>query len=68
MLAAMEIMSGSWASKTSCFKSKIGELNVTIYIQKNVHEDTDVSRIRNLMTNAERLGEVVLKMAEDFSE
>ena len=34
----------------------------------NIHEATDVSRIRSFMANAERLGEVELKMAEDFSE
>jgi len=34
----------------------------------NIHEATDVSRIRSFMANAERSGEVELKMAEDFSE
>lgn len=36
--------------------------------QYNVHEATDIPRIRSSMANAERLGEAELKMAEDFNE
>ena len=34
----------------------------------NIHEATDVYRIRSFMANAERLGEVELKMVENFNE
>lgn len=34
----------------------------------NIHEATDIPRIRSLMANAERLSEVELKMVEDFNE
>ena len=36
--------------------------------KENIHEATDVPRIRSLMANAERLGEAELEIAEDSNE
>jgi hypothetical protein len=70
MLAAMEIMSGSWASKNSCFKGKLGEKMSQFISKENVHEATDIPRIRSLMANAERLGEdeLVIKCKQRIFE
>ena len=63
MLAAMEIMSGSWASKNSCFMGKLEEQMSQFISKENVHEAIDIPRICSLMANAERLGEDELEIA-----
>lgn len=42
---------------------------MSVFVTKeNIHETTDLSKIRSLMTNLEQLGDIELKMAEDSNE